>query len=274
MKIEPGIYYGVPFADYLQWDALNQSALKHMLDSPQHFYHEAAVGFEDSEALQLGRALHCAVFEPMIFAATYSRWEKVPNKAEAAFAKAQSESTKTLYSSAWGIEDMANAIRNDKHAGRIVGGLGSNAEVSICWEFDGVLCKARIDGLTELAGMDLKSTKWIPNSRNMAKDIFDHNYPIQAAFTLDGLAALNCKREFWGMVFVEKSAPWSVNTCWLSPDVIRYGRAQYQRCIRLYKQCLASGLWPGPGEAGTVEIPLPRWAAEREGLTQEVVYGD
>ena len=275
MNAEIGIHYGVPFAEYLKWDAVNQSALKHMLDSPLHFYHAATEGFEDSEALQLGRALHYATFEPFIFQSTYAKWQKQDGKAAAAMAKDQKLTPAILYSSAWGVDEMADAILKDKHAGPIVSGLGTNAEVSICWEFEGVKCKARIDGLIAKAGLDLKSTKEVPNTRGMTKAIFDHEYALQAAMTLDGLAALGAKRDYWGLIFVEKSAPWAVGTCWLSPDVIRYGRAQYQRCIRQYKQCLASGYWPGPGEVGTVEIPLPRWAAEKEGLTQEgMVYGD
>ena len=61
-----GIYRGIPFADYLAWDAVSNSALSRFSRVPS-----AAHLPDDTAALAMGRALHCAILEPARFQAEY-----------------------------------------------------------------------------------------------------------------------------------------------------------------------------------------------------------
>ena len=64
---QDGIYRNVPFADYLEWDAVSNSALSRFARVPA----AAHVPIDDTAALALGRALHCAILEPERFAREY-----------------------------------------------------------------------------------------------------------------------------------------------------------------------------------------------------------
>lgn len=275
MTRDDGIHYGVPMAEYLAWDAVNQSSLKTIIDSPAHCYHAMTEDRAVSEALMAGQALHVAVLEPDRFALEYVEWTKVAGKGDAAFAKDQAATPLSLYRSDWGIPAMVKALRDDPHASALLATLHGRAEVSIIWTDPvGVRCKARLDGLFPRLTWDLKSIADIPTARNCQRAAMTYRYPFQFAFQRRGLLALGEPERDAAIVFIEKSAPHSVNTFWMTGDILKYGEAQVDKALALYRRCTASGVWPGPGEKGTREMELPTWAAVEAGiLTQEAGDG-
>lgn len=269
MKPEIGIHYGVPFADYLQWEAVNQSTLKHMLSSPQHYRYAVLESVEVTEAMLQGTAIHTAVLEPDMFSACYERWEKVKGKGEAAFAKDQAASTKTLYSSEWNVPEIASAIRSDPATAALIAEVGNkvSAEVCIVWdEPNGIRCKARLDGLSDKFVFDLKSIGKVATDHECTSAAFKLGYHFQAAFGLRGLKALGHSAADWALVFVEKSAPFAVNTFWIDGDTRDVGASQVGRCLNRLRQCLDSGQWPGPAAVGIKPMQCPKWALIEEGL--------
>lgn len=266
----PGIYHGVPMSEYLGWDAVNQSSLKTILDSPAHCYHAMTEDAAATEALVMGQALHVAALEPDRFAAEYVEWVKLPGKGDAAFAKDQAATPLSLYRSDWGIPAMVKSLRDDPHASALLANLHGRAEVSILWTDDtGIRCKARIDGLFPRMTWDLKSISDVPTARNCQKEAMNYRYPFQFAFQRRGLLALGEPERDAAIVFIEKSAPHTVNTFWMTGDILKYGDAQVTKALARYQRCAASGSWPGPGEDGTKEMGLPTWAALEEGILVE-----
>ena len=106
----PGIYHGIPMSEYLGWDAMNQSSLKTIIDSPAHCYHAMTEDLAITEALLAGSALHVAALEPDRFKSDYIEWVKEPGKGPAAFSKAQREAFLSLYSSEWCIPATRGCI--------------------------------------------------------------------------------------------------------------------------------------------------------------------
>lgn len=270
MTRSDGIHYGVPMAEYLAWDAVNQSSLKTIIDSPAHCYHAMTEDREPTEPLMAGGALHVAALEPDRFAAEYVEWVKVKGKGPAAFAADQAATPLSLYSSDWCIPEMVKALRDDPHAGALLAGLHGRAEVSILWtDTTGVRCKARLDGLFPRLTWDLKSISDIPTDRNCQRAAMTYRYPFQFAFQRRGLLALGEPERDAAIVFIEKSAPHTVNTFWMTGDILKYGDAQVNKALAKYRHCTATGVWPGPGEKGTKEMGLPAWAAVEEGILTE-----
>ena len=260
---------------YLELDAVNQSSLKNIRVSPAHCYHAMTEDRTPTEALLAGTALHTAVLEPDRFASDYIEWKKEPGKGPAAFGKAQRESFLSLYSSEWGVPEMAQRLRNDPHAGAILANLHGRAEVSIVWDDpSGVRCKARMDGLFPKMVFDLKTIGDEVTERNCIKAAMNYGYPFQAAFCLRGLRVLGEGVRKWALVFVEKSAPHEVNTFWIDGPILEYGEKQVERALKQYRECCASGKWPGPGAKGTKNMTLPTWAAAEEDMViREVADG-
>jgi hypothetical protein len=68
MTVEPGVYLDMPAAHYHAIPALSNSGMKHLAISPLRYWHEIIAekppeDEEESKALRLGTALHCAVLE-------------------------------------------------------------------------------------------------------------------------------------------------------------------------------------------------------------------
>jgi hypothetical protein len=57
-----GIYYGVSFAEYCEWDAINHSRLQRIDKSPLHCH--ANPTRETSQAMRLGQLVHAGKLEP------------------------------------------------------------------------------------------------------------------------------------------------------------------------------------------------------------------
>jgi hypothetical protein len=70
--MEPGIYPGVAFEDYLKIDAINKSGLDQMARTPRHFWAKFLSPDREpekpSDAFRLGHAIHAAALEPKKFA--------------------------------------------------------------------------------------------------------------------------------------------------------------------------------------------------------------
>jgi hypothetical protein len=94
---------------------------------------------------------------------------------------------------------------------------------------------------------DLKTTK-NASPRRFARDCFDFNYAVQAAWYLDlYTAATGEDRTDFCHIIQESFAPYELRspTPLLAQRWIAAGRYQYERMLGYYCACLKSGTWPG-----------------------------
>lgn len=132
------------------------------------------------------------------------------------------------------------------------------AEVTITWDEDGVACRARLDWLRSDMGNldDCKTASNANPDRWTRSSIYDHGYDVRCAFHLRGVEkTLNGSPE-WRWIVIEKSPPYEL--CVVSPgsDVLALANAKVDRAIRLWRECMETGEWPGyPDEVCIAELP-------------------
>lgn len=265
---EPGIYTGIPFAEYASWQAISNSALSRLRKSPAHLRAYLDGAEEDTVALSFGRAAHMAILEPELFADRYVRGIDGDGRT-----KAVKEARAKLAADHPGAEvlspdefdaciSMREAVLASGRASAVIGADGP-AELSLVWrdEDTGVLCKSRLDKHALIAGgivVDLKSTR-DASRREFERSTYVYGYHRQGAMYLAGARALGLDAAHFVIIAVEKTTPYGVAAYRLTEGALDAGRAEVRALLQQYASCLERDEWPGyPDEFQ--DIGLPDWA--------------
>ena len=259
-----GIHPDVPPEVYHSWQALSNSWMSKLNISPAHLYDLIQNGGTPASKDQdFGTAVHCKVLEPDCYEGRFAvrpEGQSGATKEGKAFkAQVGNRIVLTDKEGRW-----CDAIARRANANRIVREWlhqVHQTEVSLVWERDGYLCKARTDLLVPDAFVmaDLKTTR-SASPKGFATQVARYAYHCQAAWYLDGIQRLTGK--VWNFYFIacEKSRPFLVTVHQLARDspAYRLAVAECDRLFDLYKQCWENRAWPGYGESFTIE--LPDWA--------------
>lgn len=244
---------------------VSSSTLKNVLRSPAHAEAMRSQPFE-SPALQFGKLVHMAVLEPERFAEECVVSPKFDRRTTAGKAGAEAferESmgkqviTDAMYLDVISVRSAVNASSfARKHLS------GGTAELSIFWKDKdtGILCKARFDYLKSGLIVDLKTT-YDASPKSFGASVAQYNYGLSAAFYLDGARSVGHDAEIFAWIAVEKKVPFGVAFYTATQDVLMAGRAEYQQALRVYKQCLLNGVWPGYPEEFQA-VSMPSWDEE------------
>ncbi len=301
----PGVYPGTAMGVYHQWDAASNSRLSRLMRSPAHLraYIEQPPT-KESEALLLGRAIHCAVLEPDRFAdsftvagqcvATTKAGKRCTNpgvwvhrdlgwvcgvhirghEAEIDQVAAAILSTEH-HTICLGIRD---SVARSRAAHGLISGPGQ-VELSMVWEDSGtgVTCKGRWDRHSpEIAGgaiVDVKSTR-DAHPRSFERAILDLGYHRQAGLYLMGARARRLPARHFSIIAVEKEPPYAVAVYRITEAVVDAAADQIRALLRLYAECMAteSSEWRGyPDEVRDISIPDWAWRvmdAETEEISE------
>lgn len=278
MTPKPGIYPGVLWKEYNDWDAVNNSVLWILKTrSPLHAKAFMENPPKPTDAFRIGGAFHALVLEPRKFNKSYAitpicdRRTKAGKEIYQAFQESvdgQEILTKDEFDT---IDIMADSIKNQIIHKMIEQG---KAEVCIVWkdEVTGLLCKARIDYIHEERAIliDLKSTRDASASA-FAKSIYNYGYYQQCAFYSDGWNALTNDPTAFVFLPVEKQPPFAVAAYEMHEQVVFAGRQSYRAALDTFAECQKKGEWPG--YADSVEmLNLPQWALYREGISQHQIF--
>ena len=255
--------------DYAAIQALNWSTVKLLETSPLLYRRRVDVPEEDKEAYVLGRALHAAVLEPVLFASAYcgqpnfgdgrttaAKERKVRWEAEEKPAGAEVLKLADYHA----IVRAADAV----HAHRVARDLlrGGRAEEVVTWTDPetGLACKARLDYITPTGVRELKSARRV--GRRFASDAAGYLYHGQCAFYHDGgitAGALPADAERPCIVAVELEEPFDVACYRLTEVDMGAGRALVRSCLRRFVECQAADVWPGCAP-DMMDLNLPGWA--------------
>lgn len=267
----PGIYHGIPQADYRAHPAVSHSQLRKLRRTAAHYQHEISQPPEPSKPEQLiGTFTHHLLLEPerefpgiaikpkgMSFSTTEGKQWK------------QAQGTKTIVGEEdWkAIRDMALAVAAHP--------VFQQIEESAQWEvsllcarhaFDGeILCKARVDIVPISDALaDIKTTQ-DADDYPFSKAIYDYGYHSQAAWYLDLWNALhpNDQRHDFIIFAVEKAPPHLVAGYRIHPESIEAGRTLNYRRLETLVSCQKTDTWPGYAP-GLLEISIPQWAWKRD----------
>jgi len=261
-----GIHHNSPAEVYHSWEACSHSWLNCLRRTPAHLLDLIQNGSGESTAAQiLGTAIHCAVLEPDRFESRYAIREEGTNgttKAGKQFKAESEQAGKIVLSATDGRLVRAIDVRARSHP-RLNEWLRREHanEVSLVWERDGYMCKARVDlmvsGINVLA--DPKTTT-TGDKDGFARQVAKYRYHDQAAWYLDGAQRLTGQAWDWWFVVCEKKRPFLVSVQGVprGSEVYRQGVEENERLFALYRTCRETGKWPG--YADVEEIVLPEWS--------------
>lgn len=144
-------------------------------------------------------------------------------------------------------------------------------ELTLVWEDEGVLCRARVDWLHDdhQAVDDLKTTKASANPESWVRTMFTIGADIQAAFYLRGLEVMFGAVDVdWRFLVCETYPPYAISVVSPGADVLVLARKKVRYALELWRRCLDSDQWPGyPTRPAFAE--LPPWA-ENQWLEREL----
>jgi hypothetical protein len=250
------------------WDFDSECPFKAWFSSPWNELRERV----NAPHFDIGSAAHLAVLEPHLLAdriVAHGHDEYRSNAAKEARDLAYAAGKTPLKPAEWAmIEGMQKAIRAHPLAARLF--HGGDAEATLTWEWDGLLCKARPDYLSGNRSiiLDLKTTTTV-NPRAIARKAYNDGWFVRAAWYLGGAkAALGAMPDKYLFVIAEVKPPHLIEIYEMDDRALIYGDQIIMRTLKRAAECLATDRWPGYGDGGIAKLALPSWAefqrAERE----------
>ena len=253
--MKPGIYSGISNRDYHADPALGSTSLKTLATkTPAHYRHDQAHP-KFSDAFTLGTAAHSLILEDdesqIVVVVNADNW--LTKAAKEHKAAALAEGKQPLLSKEWAqVRAMRDAVMAHPQARELF--TGHKAEESVFWEEDGQMFKCRPDAWKPGHLIDLKTTI-NADPREFGKTAHNFGYHQSAAHYIDGVKAATGEELPFTFVLVEKTAPYLVSVVELDWEAIELGRALNDRAKRIYRECAATGNWPGYPTAEPIALP-------------------
>jgi exodeoxyribonuclease VIII len=256
--------------EYNRMPALRASWVKTLCtQTPAHLLHKIGADDDDTDALRIGRALHCRVLRPEDFGAEFLVSPKFDlrtkeGKAEsAAFAAGAGTRTVLNADEMRKVNAMAVSVAAHESAAML---LSTCTERETVWTatIEGVPCKIRPDGLAVSSGtnagllVDLKTTLSAA-PRAFARTCVEYGYWLQIAFYRAVLREHGVDISNAVLVAIEKGAPNIVACYELSAPDLDAAEDRVRAGIRLYNQCMRTQNWSGYSERVEM-LAMPAWA--------------
>lgn len=260
---------GMPNRDYHAHPALGSTSLKTLAapGGPAKWKHEQDTPQEPRTEFDIGTAAHSLILEGDEDSIVVI---DVPRRAGKAWTEpsdaARAAGKTPVKASEWEqVKAMRDAVMANPVAAKAF--TGHTAEQSIFWEEDGLQLKCRPDARIPGLIVDLK-TSATADPAEFGRRAYSLGYYISAAHYIDGVHEATGERLPFVFVQVEKEPPYLVSVVQLDTDAVEWGRIMADRAKRTYRECNASGVWPGYQPFTTVG--LPRWAQfELEDMNDE-----
>lgn len=277
--MQPGYYPTLSFEEYTKIAAASQSKLNKLTrccaDLKWHIDHPSE---EDSAAMQLGRAVDCAITQPEEFESNYAAAPDVDKRTKSGkadwleFAEANQGKQILKASDYERCLTMRDAVHKCNTARGLITGQ-VHFQPSIVWHdrMSSMLCKGRLDAWNaELETViDIKTTR-DASFFKFRNAVHQFGYHRQAAWYLDGMLANGKSPKHFVIIAVENEAPYNVAVYKLIDDKpdegVQRGRKENEELLKKYRACLATNIWPGYPD----DIQLmgsPNWVKGSSDLT-------
>ena len=274
-----GIYPGIPFEGYCQWDAINHSKLSRIDKSPLHA--KTPIDLSESRSIRFGQLVHSGRLEPESVVSRYAVMPDYHLMPENTTGKGEpSTSTATSFVKgrrAWFMEQIAGEGRTVVTAGEydqmqdtlaailqckpaVECLRGGQPELSIVWQdkLTGLKCKARIDYKRHNRLTDLKTSrddKSSPLPESFEWSLWTYSYYSQAAWYQDGWRQLTGEKlPFWFCV-VTNSYPIQCIAAPVGDVSLSVGRDKNRLRMEKWKACEIMDSWPGYESPELFELP-------------------
>lgn len=147
------------------------------------------------------------------------------------------------------VTQMVNAVAVQlaEHEARPIPFTMGEAEMTLVWEENGVVCRSRLDWLNTADRVidDLKTTSRSANPDAYSRALFSVGGDVQAAMYLRGYKAVTGMDAEFRWVVVEVNPPYALSVISPGPDVLALGAAKVDYAIARWRECLTTDSWPG-----------------------------
>jgi hypothetical protein len=248
--------------EYFALEALSASGAKLLRKSPLHYMADRQRQRVPTPAMVFGTVVHRLALEPEREAFVVKRlnWASKEGKAEREQLEASGLPILSEADADRALAIHAALLCDDEVCGLL---NAADKEQPMIWEQHGVRCKAKADAIAPGLVIDLKTTIDAGPSE-FQRSIATFGYFRQAAHYLDGYEATKGQRaKDFVFIAVESQPPHAVALYRLDAASIAAGRLEMKRAAAVYRECLASGIWPGYSREITT-VSLPQWAMPRD----------
>lgn len=260
--------------------SLTYSSLKNFKKSPLNWVNYIRSPFVETDAMLLGKLLDVMVFTPDTVQEKYFKVDDTDIISQIGGAKPRGTTKyadwkKTLPNDkklipldTWTqAEQMAKAIMGNQDA-RAKLDLVTNVHSKFYWDDEetGLLCSVELDGDGENIIVELKSDKdATPDS--FQRSAFSYDYPLQAAFCLEGIKAKKFQFPEFYYIVVEPNPPFNVAVYKADEDYISYGLWDMKKTLKDFRFCAEQNLFHQSYEfrqtLGYNTLSIPSWAKYR-----------
>ncbi len=291
-----GFINALPMEAYLGMPAVSSSKLGRLAIAPAKLKSEMDRGPKPSTDAQVwGHAIHAAILEPDSFEVDYVAAERCTGVLKSGARKGEqckndgvkltpqgwlcgqhghgqeADTGKVVLSPAalrccLGLRDNClseTAQYAQPQARALLTVPGSEVELTGAWmdPETGQPGKLRGDHVADLTATctDIKSTVTEASTDVFSKSIWNFGYYRQQGWYSGGFEELARPMEDHVILACEKEPPYLVACFRLLDEVVEAGRDEAQRLLRVYAQCMETGVWPGYAPH-IIDIGLPPWA--------------
>lgn len=260
--------------EYRQAAGMSRSTLWKLreLGTPEKFKHWTEHPEDPSPALIFGQAIHKLLLQPETFdddfavAPVVDRRTKDGKATYTAFLEGKGDRTEISQADYDTARAMVEKALSTPFVSRLLQG---EREKPIFWtdEATGIVCKARLDVLTEIGGdpviVDYKTTT-DASETGFARSAIKYGYDFQDAYYTEAVKAETGKSPRFIFIVQEKEAPYALNIFEAEPLMLQRGYDLMRELLGLYKECSDTGNWYGYlGPENRINmLMLPAWAAK------------
>lgn len=291
---EPGIYPSIPpddyFADPAPIPSLTQSIAKILIyKSPAHArlaHPRLAPPIDEDDvepekyvaAQAIGNAAHAAMLGRGrdIAEGKFDNWT---TKAAKEF-KAEAIASGRLYILSKHLDRTREMVKAASYQMEAAGHANAfrvgHGEVMLAWKEDGIWFRSLVDWMCDTTLVyDLKTSGLSCAPRAARERPSTDGWDIQAAMYERGLDVLdpsNAGRRRFIFVAQENAPPYSLTPVEISEHDLVMGRKKLASAVAMWRECIATGAWPG--YPAKTEMSRPRGWTEAEWLEREMEEAD
>ncbi len=234
-----GVFHNLPFDEYQQIPALNQSKIKQIIPNG----YTQVKTYINSQALKFGNAGHCMLLEPEKFENLYlsapknlSQRGKKGKNSWREFCELHSGKIVLSFSDWARLQKIKKCFQIHPQVQQLFS--NGNSEVSLHWKDSeyGLNCKARLDWLDSDSRkiVDLKFTKNIIKAASIKP--IKNEFSLQAGWYTRGIYQLTNKTTDFFFIFIEKFAPHSIKIVKVCNEDFIKGQDQIEQGIKNINQ--------------------------------------
>jgi hypothetical protein len=263
------------FADPVPGGSLSSTGARMLLapGGPARYRHQADTGaVEVRREFDLGHVVHTMVLgsgpEPVVIVGTGkggpNAWQNQADKDLVAQARTAGRVPLRPCDYDAAVA-MSTAVHDHPLARKLL--AAGEPEKTLIWRdaSTGVMCRAKADWLRPDGIVDLKTAESAAPDA-LSKAAHNYGYAIQAPFYLRGFRELRqlAAEPFFVHIAVEKSPPYLVHVNQLTERAIAWGDRKVTEALEIFRDCTASGQWPGYPTDEITDIDLPAWVRTEE----------